>query len=282
MDHECDSNSVNHQPQIQFQKSVWEIRLEHLQRLGESLARTAYFDTQHPRVLAHRGLSQHRSGVDENSLLAFTEAIAHGATHIESDVHATKDNVAVLFHDSDLNRVAGIDRKIQSLTFEELSSIKLSNGSSIPSLAQGLQLDVRLNLDIKSSRAILPTVLEIERFQAHDRVLVSSFSSLRRTRALRQLSRQVATSASMKEVILALLSHKLGGIGFGAITKGIDAFQVPPQRGPIRFASEDFINRVKAHGIEIHFWTVNELQLMRELIQLGADGIVSDRIDLLS
>ena len=246
------------------------------------MARTAYFDPPLPRVFAHRGLSQHRTDIDENSLVAFEQAIRHGATHIESDVHATKDNVAVLFHDHDLRRVAGINSKISSLTFAELSAISLLNGSKIPSLAQGLELGVRLNLDIKSHRAIAPTVSEIERFQAHDRVLVSSFSSRRRRRALEILSQPVATSASMREVLLAYLSHQLGGIGFAAIAKNIDAFQIPPSRGPIRFASESFIGRAKSHGVETHFWTVNERDEMARLLGIGADGIVSDRIDLLS
>lgn len=243
------------------------------------MARTAYFDAPLPRVLAHRGLSQHRSNVDENSLEAFAEAIAHGATHIESDVHATKDEIAVLFHDADLRRVAGIDRKISSLTLKELSSIKLLNGSTIPTLAQGLELGVRLNLDIKSTLAIAPTVKDIERFGAHERVLVSSFSSARRRKALSLLSSPVATSASMREVLLAWVSHQLGGLGFESLVKEIDAFQIPPARGPIRFSTASFIQRAKSHGVEVHFWTVNDLQQMQQLLQLGAAGIVSDRVD---
>jgi glycerophosphoryl diester phosphodiesterase len=246
------------------------------------MARTAYFDAPLPRVLAHRGLSQHRSDIDENSLEAFQQAIVHGATHIESDVHATSDGIAVLFHDDDLKRVAGIDRKISAVSFAELSSIKLLNGTSIPSLAQGLELGVRLNLDIKSSSAIAPTVQEIERFKAHDRVLVSSFSSKRRRQALRLLTKPVATSASMREVILAWVSHNLGGLGYRSIMRDLDAFQIPPSQGPIRFATKGFIERAKRHGVEVHFWTINEQVHMQRLIQLGADGIVSDRVDLFS
>lgn len=246
------------------------------------MARTAYFDAPLPRVLAHRGLSQHRCDIDENSLEAFQEAISHGASHIESDVHATQDGIAVLFHDEDLRRVAGIDKKISAVSFEELSAISLLNGTRIPSLAQGLQLGVRLNLDIKSSAAIEPTVREIEAFQAHERVLVSSFSSARRRKALSMLSRPVATSASMREVIMAWASHSLGGVGFGSIVRDLDAFQIPPSQGPIRFATEGFISRAKRHGVEVHFWTVNDPEHMRQLIALGADGIVSDRVDLFS
>jgi glycerophosphoryl diester phosphodiesterase len=176
--------------------------------------------------------------------------------------------------------VAGIDRKISSLTFDELSEVRLLNGSTIPSLAQGLELGVRLNLDIKSKLAITPTVREIERLGAHDRVLVSSFSSARRRKALSLLSSPVATSASMREVLLAWGSHKLGGLGFEAVVRNLDAFQIPPAQGPIKFATASFIARAKRHGVEVHFWTVNELDHMQALLALGADGIVSDRVDL--
>lgn len=246
------------------------------------MSRTAYFDTPLPRVLAHRGLNQHRADIDENSLEAFAEAIKYGATHIESDVHATSDDIAVLFHDADLKRVAGIDRKISSMTFQELSQISLLNGAKIPSLAQGLSLGVRLNLDIKSKNAIAPTVREIELFGAHDRVLVSSFSSARRRKALSLLTKPVATSASMREVMLAWASHKLGGVGFASVIRGLDAFQIPVALGPIKLATPSFIQRAKDHGVEVHFWTINDLDQMQALLSLGADGIVSDRVDRFS
>ena len=85
-----------------------------------------YFATTRPHLLAHRGLSQHRNDIDENSIAAFEEALKHGATHIESDVHATKDGIAVLFHDDDLERVAQLPLKISELTFAELTEISLT------------------------------------------------------------------------------------------------------------------------------------------------------------
>lgn len=86
----------------------------------------------------------------------------------------------------------------------------------------------------------------------------------------------------MREVILAWVSHNLGGLGYRSIIKDLDAFQIPPSQGPIRFATQGFIERAKRHGIEVHFWTINEQLHMQRLIQLGADGIVSDRVDLFS
>ncbi len=246
------------------------------------MARTAYFDGPLPRLLAHRGLSEHLNSVAENSLAAFHQAIAHGATHIESDVHATKDHIAVLFHDDDLSRVAGVNSAIADLTLKDLRAIRLKGESVVPTLAEGLELGVNLNLDIKAKRAIRPTVSEIERFAAHNRVLVSSFSSSRRRQALKLLSEPVATSASMREVALAYLSHRLGGLGFGIAVRGLDAFQIPPRMYGITFAEKRFLDRLSRHGIEAHFWTVNDPAERERLISLGASGIVSDRVDLMN
>ena len=249
------------------------------------MARTAYFDGPLPRRLAHRGLSQHSNHIDENSIAAIEAAIAAGATHIESDTHASKDAVAVLFHDSDLLRTAGVESQISDLSIAEIQALKLRHGSQIPTLDEVFYSfpDLFLNLDIKSEAAIEPTVRAIEAHSAHDRVLVSSFSEARRRKALSLLSKPVATSASVRTVLIAWASHTLAfGIGFEALTREIDAFQVPPSRGPIRFATRSFLDRARKSNTEVHFWTINSPEKMIQLLDLGADGLVTDRMDLLS
>lgn len=249
------------------------------------MVRTRYFDAPHPRRFAHRGLSQHAEGIDENSIDAIRAAIEAGATHVESDTHATKDGTAVLFHDDDLERVAGIDSRISELRIAELRALRLHNGSVIPTLSEVFQTfpDLYLNLDIKSEQAIAPTVRAIEDHRAHDRVLVSSFSESRRLRALSLLTKPVATSASMRTVAMAWASHTfLFGLGFRRITKNIDAFQIPASQGLVRFATSSFIARAQRAQNEVHFWTINEPEQMLQLLELGADGIVTDRVDLLS
>ncbi|MEY4714424.1 MAG: hypothetical protein RIQ37_754, partial [Actinomycetota bacterium] len=110
---------------------------------------------------------------------------------------------------------------------------------------------------------------------------VSSFSDRRRKRALSMLSKPVATSAGSGTVLLTYLSHKiLGGFGLKRILKDVDALQIPVSQGPFRFADETFIKRLSVLEKEVHFWTINDLEQMSELIELGAHGIVSDRVDL--
>ena len=249
------------------------------------MTETAFLSGAFPRVFAHRGLHLHKPGIDENSIESFLEAAAHGATHIETDTQATLDGVAVLFHDTTLLRLMSVDAKVSELTFAELSSYPLPNGSKIPSLDQVLRElpKVRLNLDIKSAEAVAPTVRAIEENNAHDRILVSSFSKSNRTRALSLLSRPVATSGSMSDVLKIWLAHKFaGGLGLKALTKSLNALQLPCNYGPILFASQKFIAAMAANNIEVHFWTINQVEQMRELLSMGAAGIVSDRCDLAS
>lgn len=242
----------------------------------------SYFATTRPHLLAHRGLSQHRSDIDENSIAAFEQALEHGATHIESDVHATKDGVAVLFHDDDLQRVAGLPLKIGDLTFTELSEISLTHGSRVPSLLEVLERfpNLKLNLDVKAQAGCLATANAVNELRAFDRVLVSSFSRARRLATLRLLANPVATSASSIEVLALWLSHCLFGVRFRAIAKNFDAIQIPRSFGPIRLDSPKFISRARRAGLEVHFWTVNQPEVGELLIERGATGIVSDRVDL--
>ena len=249
------------------------------------MTETAFLSGALPRVFAHRGLHLHKPGIDENSIESFLEAVAQGATHIETDTQATLDGVAVLFHDTTLLRLMSVDAKVSELTFSELSSYSLPNGGKVPSLEQVLRElpKVRLNIDIKSAEAVAPTVRAIEENNAHDRVLVSSFSARNRKNALATLAKPVATSGSMADVLKIWLAHKfLGGVGLKALTRGLDALQLPCNYGPILFASQKFIAAMAANNIEVHFWTINEVEQMRELLSMGASGIVTDRCDLAS
>jgi len=79
-----------------------------------------FFSPPLPRIFAHRGLA---IGAPENTLLAFLKAMSAGATHIETDVHATLDGVAVISHDPDLARLVGRSARVEQFTMAELRRI---------------------------------------------------------------------------------------------------------------------------------------------------------------
>ena len=236
-----------------------------------------YFQTGKVSVLAHRGFTPPA----ENTLEAFQRALDAGADYLETDVRVTLDGHAVLCHDETLQRIAGIDRKVSEMSLEEIKQIRPFETGTIISLAEALQLlpKARFNIDIKESLAIVPTVSAIEENAAHDRVLVSSFSNSRRRQALKLLSREVATSGS-GSIIIRLWIRNLFGLNFSKALSGIGAIQIPTKIYGMRFDKPRFIKKVRETGIQVHFWTINELDEVSRLVGLGATGIVTDETEL--
>ncbi len=234
-------------------------------------------------VFAHRGLAT--KDAEENTIAAFKAALAAGATHIETDVQATRDGVAVLFHDDDLLRVAGIKRDISQLTLAEVQAVSIAGGG-IPTLAEALSSmpGARFNLDIKRANAIDPTVKAIRDARAGDRVLVSSFSDTRRMRALRRLQAagvEVATGAGVGRILAGYLAARFASERwFPRVMKGTHALQLPYEHALLNTLHPKFVRRVLDAGIKLHYWVVNDEQTMLELVALGAHGIVTDRADV--
>jgi glycerophosphoryl diester phosphodiesterase len=215
-------------------------------------------------------------------MLAFAKAIAAGAEYIETDVHASLDGVAVVCHDPDLTRVAGRDIRVAQLTFSELRRIDLGEGQSFSSLSEVLDTfpETRFNIDMKAAAAVEPATKSIRDLRATSRVLVTSFSETRRQAAVDALP-GVATSASASRFAMALLTGKLRArFGTARALRGLVAVQVPERALGLRVTTPRMIERLHDAGVEVHIWTVNSPARMLELLDLGVDGIVTDRADL--
>ncbi|HSP52553.1 MAG TPA: glycerophosphodiester phosphodiesterase family protein [Cryobacterium sp.] len=231
-----------------------------------------------PRVFAHRGLSL---DAPENTLLAFRHALAAGATHLETDVHATDDGIAVLSHDAD-HDVEGTRIRLDQLTMGELRRIALGKGQSFASLSEGLDAfpEARFNIDVKSAAAVEAAATAVRDAGAIDRVLITSFSETRRRRTAALLP-GVATSASASVVMRVVLAAESGAAApVRHVLKGLTAVQVPESVRFLRILSPRFIRRVHAAGVEVHVWTINDPVDMNRLLDLGVDGLVTDRCDL--
>lgn len=239
-----------------------------------------FLDGPRPRIIAHRGLA---SGAPENTLLAFLKALSAGATHLETDVHASADGEAVVSHDLDLTRVAGREVRVEQLTLAELRRIPLGDGQSFCSLAEALDAfpHARFNIDIKDGRAAAPAAAAIVKTRAADRVLLTSFSAARRRAATSALP-EVAVSPSVSEFVPALLGSKLGVRPLTRrALRGFAAVQIPERRGPVRLVTARTVRAIQAAGAEVHVWTVDDVDDMARLLDLGVDGIVTNRCDLM-
>ncbi|MGY4856820.1 glycerophosphodiester phosphodiesterase family protein [Cryobacterium sp. AP23] len=229
-----------------------------------------------PRILAHRGLSLE---APENTLLAFLAALSAGATHLETDVHATSDGVAVLSHDPTLPDKGPA---LNQLTMAQLARIDLGHGQTYCSLAEALDAfpSALFNVDVKSADAVLPAARAIRAARAGKRVLLTSFSETRRRRAVRAAPGTVS-SASAPGVAMLLLAVALRqGWALPRLLAGVSAIQVPERAGPLQIVTPRVIRHMHALGIEVHVWTVNDPAQMRRLLALGVDGLVTDRCDL--
>ena len=232
-----------------------------------------------PRIFAHRGLA---TDAPENTLLAFAAALALGITHLETDVHASLDGIAVISHDADLARNAGIMGRIDELSFAELQKVDLGHGQNYPSLQEALMAfpEARFNIDLKSDAAVAPAVDAIRRAHATRRVLVTSFDNARRLRAVRLLP-GVASSASAVPFAAALVAVTLGIVPLARhLLRGVQAAQVPERMWGVRVVSPRSVRLLKRAGVEVHVWTINDPADMRRLLDLGVDGLVTDRADL--
>jgi glycerophosphoryl diester phosphodiesterase len=242
-----------------------------------------YFSPTGIHVFAHRGLCV--TGAQENTIEAFKAALDAGATHIETDVQATSDGVAVMFHDDDLERIAGIKRDISELTLANLRSLNAQT-AQIPTLCEALEQfkTARFNIDIKRANAIAPTVEQVIAVSAANRVLISSFSERRRSKALSQLDAagiRVATSAGMARTLGLYVWARVGWFSaFRFLGRKIDALQLPFDHKALNLTHPRLLRFATAAGIKVHFWVVNDAKKMHELVAIGASGIVTDRADV--
>ena len=233
-------------------------------------------------AFAHRGGAEHPELVGlENTAHAFRHAVALGYRYLETDVHLTSDGRLVAFHDDVLDRMTDAIGPVGTVAPEVLEAARIAGEHALPLMADLFDEfpDCRFNIDLKSAGAG-PALLElIESRSAFDRVCVGAFS-LRRMHEFRRLARgRVATAATPVEVVAFLQpSARLARL----LTRGdVSALQVPPRRGALTIVTPAFVRRVHAAGAQVHVWTIDEADEMNRLLDLGVDGIFTDRTDLL-
>lgn len=235
--------------------------------------------------MAHRGFST--EGL-ENTMVAFEAAVALGMTHVETDVHATRDGVLVAFHDLDLDRVTDGHGGIADVTWEQLRQVRVGGREPIPLLEDllGTWPHLRVNIDVKDWPAVTPLVDVLRRTNAVERVCVASFDDRRSAAVRRAIGSRLATSPGRRGVTRWRLSSAAPGPWARRLAPrwvdGTVAVQVPVGAGPLRVVTPRSIAAAHRDGLQVHVWTVNEEAEMDRLLDLGVDGLISDRADTLA
>lgn len=243
----------------------------------------AYFDSPFA-ALAHRGgslLPENRG--KENTRAAFSNAAALGYRYVETDVHASSDGVLLAFHDAALDRVTDGTGLVAERSAADIATMRVGGSEPIPTLAELLEAfpTMRFNIDIKAAGAIEPLVGLIRSMSAQERVCVASFSRARLRRFRRLMGPMVATSAPPAEVVWDGLIPRLSRWWR---TPNV-ALQIPefyPVAGRhVRVLTPRLVDAVHTLGKVVHVWDVDDRCDMERMIEMGVDGIVTDRPEVL-
>ncbi|MEU6082481.1 glycerophosphodiester phosphodiesterase [Streptomyces sp. NPDC047108] len=236
-----------------------------------------FLDHPAPIPFAHRGGAA--DGL-ENTTTAFRRATDAGYRYLETDVHATADGTLVAFHDTTLDRVTDATGRIADLPWSEVRQARVAGSEPVPLFEELLETfpTARWNVDVKAEAAVAPLTELVRRTGAWDRVCVGSFSEARVVRTLRLAGPRLATSYGSRGV--AALRLRSYGLPVPLRRTGV-AMQVPERQGRVRVVDRAFLRAAHARGLKVHVWTVNDASRMEALLDLGVDGIMTDRIDTL-
>jgi len=256
--------------------------------------RRPFLDADRPLCFAHRGGAKLWP---ENTLVAFEGALGMGARYLETDVHATRDGVLVVHHDDCVDKTTNGSGRIRDMRYAELARLDAGyhftqDGRTypyrgkkvgIPTLADVFALSSRahVNVELKPDDESVAQKLWhfIEAHDLHDRILVAS-SKDRQIKHFRKCSfARVATSASMREALefWAAVRLRLDR----ALAVAFDALQVPRTYRGLTVVDKGFVRAAHRRGVQVHVWTIDDPMEMRLLLELGVDGLMSDRPDWL-
>lgn len=233
----------------------------------------AFFEHDGPLAVAHRGGA---GEAPQNTMAAFAHAVEVGFGCVETDVRLTADGVLVLAHDPDFDTPDG-PVTVAETSWEDLRRVRL-DGEPPARLGDLLDAwpDLRLNLDLKSDEAVEPLLRHLRRAAILDRVCIGSFSVERLRHVRDTLGRAVATSMGPREVRL-LKAASLRLLPRAAVPRAPMCVQVPPRHGRFRVVDRWFVSVAHRLGKPVHVWTVDEPDEMTSLLDLGVDGLMTDR-----
>jgi len=235
------------------------------------MTRWTFLDHPGPLAFAHRGgASEH----PENTMPAFENAVRLGYRYLETDVHSTADGVLVAFHDDKLDRVTDRTGVIAEMQWQQVSEARLGT-DTIPLMADLLTAwpDVRFNIDIKHGESVSGLVEVLDRTQAHNRVCVGAFSDKRLKQFRAMTDGRVCTSAGPLDIVRLRLSR----LGLASGPFAANCTQVPTHFKPIPVVDRSFIDACHGRDLPVHVWTIDDPAEMERLLDLGVDGIMTDR-----
>jgi glycerophosphoryl diester phosphodiesterase len=248
-----------------------------------------------PINFAHRG----GAGIGpENTIEGFRIGLEAGGEVIELDVHTTADGEVVVIHDPDTVRTTGESVRVSEATLAELQELNAAatfrhadTGEPwegppvrIPTLAEIYRTfpDHKVNIELKGERQGTEEALwrVIQEADATGRTLVVGTKSDKMTLFRRLSGGAIPTGASTREIFGFWVRHRLH---LRQPEVAYQALQVPKRlKNLLPVVTRRFTREAQAAGLRVDVWTIDEPDEMRELLDVGVDGIMTDRPDRLA
>jgi len=248
-----------------------------------------YLSREHPIRFAHRGS---RVLWPENTMEAFRGAVELGYRYIETDVRISRDGHIVVFHDATLERTTDGVGKVADHDLEDLRRLdagyNFAPDRDFPRRSKGVRIatlvevfaefpDIHFNIDLKSPGlewAVAEVIAEAGREES---TLVGSFVGHRTNKFRRITQGRVATAAGPGDTMAMWAASRRGRYA----RRPVAAYQLPFDYSALPIDA-NYIDAIHAAGAQVHFWTVNDAAAMHRLLDMSADGIVTDRPDVLN
>lgn len=213
-------------------------------------------------------------------MAAFQAAVDMGYRYIETDAYATRDGVLLSFHDDKLDRVTNQQGAIEELDYAEVKTALIEGREPIPLMEDllGSFPETRFNIDPKHDACVAPLIEAIRRTNAVERVGVGSFSDRRLQQMRDALGPKLCTS--MGPWATTGMRFRAWGIPIGS-HKAFGCAQIPVVQFGVTLGNKSFVDTCHANGLQVHIWTIDDPDEMNRLLDMGVDGLMTDKPALL-
>ncbi|MBD3407164.1 MAG: glycerophosphodiester phosphodiesterase [Candidatus Lokiarchaeota archaeon] len=219
-------------------------------------------------IIGHRG---YPLKAPENTLKSFQMAAEQGADMVELDVQLTADNELVCIHDYEVSRTTSGSGSVHEMTLKELRELDAGDGERIPLLSEVLDyakntIDVNIELKIPGIENQVVDIIRSRTMTHH--VLVSSFihGSLQ---VIKDLDKTLKTAALVSQLPNDVVSY--------CMDLNVDALN------PLySLVNAELVEKLHCAGLEVFPWTVNDPQIILNMLDMNVDGIISDDVEVLA
>jgi len=245
---------------------------------------------QYPLVIAHAGSEL----FPHDTLFALEEYAAMDVDVLEMDLHMTADGEIILIHDHTVDRTTDGSGDVREMTLVEVQALDAGwywtkDKQSYPFRGQGIMIprleevfeifpDYPMIIEIKQDSPSMASPLceLIRKYGMENKVMVASSREIAMGE-FRSSCPEVATSATRAEVKqFVVRSFLLLG---GTVTPAYEALHVPEKDNGIPIVTPLFLWFAHNRNLQVHIWTINEVEEIQRFIDMGLDGIMTDRTD---